>query len=69
MLKSTLKKSFTAAVKLTKNADKYSYSGYDISFDTRETFSLSNGGFGKNVLVFDADMSSSVLVDDKKKIS
>ena len=45
----------------------YSYSGYGISFDTCGTFSLSNGGIGKNVLIFDADMSSSVHVDNKKR--
>ena len=26
-----------------------------------------DGGFGKNVIIFEADMSSSVLVDNKKK--
>ena len=58
-------------VKLTKNAgpDKYSYSGYDILFDVPGTFSLPNGGFGKNVEMFGADMSSSLHVDNKKRIS
>ena len=58
-------------LKLTKNAgpDKYSYSGYDILFDVPGTFSLPNGGFGKNVVMFGADMSSSLHVDNKKRIS
>ena len=58
-------------VKLTKNADpdKYSYSGYCISFDVCGTFSMTNGGFGKNVIKLRAHMSSSVHVDHKKKIS
>ena len=31
------------------------------------TFSFPTGGFGKNVIIFEADMSSSVHVDNKKK--
>ena len=59
---------------MTKNTDsgKYSYSGYGISFDVNGTFSLSNGGStSKNVIIFDADMGSSVDVEFsiKKKIS
>ena len=37
-------------------------------FHVHETFSLSNGGFGKNVIIFVADMSSSVHVVNKKDI-
>ena len=51
---------------MTKNtdSDKYSYSGYGISFDVNGTFSLSNGGStSKNVIIFDADMGSSVDVE------
>ena len=58
------------AVKLNKNVDlyKYSCSGYCISFDIHGTLSLSNsGGFGKIIIIFDADMSSSVHVDNKKR--
>ena len=33
----------------------------------KETFSFPTGGFGKNVIIFGADMSSSVHVDNKKK--
>ena len=45
----TLRNYLFEAVKLTKNPDhdKYPYSGYYISFDGRETFSLAISGFGK----------------------
>ena len=55
--------------KLTKNADpdKYKYSGYGIGFDSRSQFSFIDGSMGKNVIVFGADMSSSVHVDNNEK--
>ena len=55
--------------KLTKNAciDKYKYSGYGIGFDGKETFSFHSGGFVCDVIIFEADMSFSVHVDNKKK--
>ena len=56
---------------LTKNADpvKYKYFGYGIGFDARGVFSLSDGnGFGKNAMIFGADMSSSVHIDKRKDI-
>ena len=54
---------------MTKNADieKYKYSGYGIRFDRRSSFSFPSGGFGQNVLIFGADMSSSIHIDNKKK--
>ena len=57
------------AVTFTKDADieKYKYSGYGIRFDRRSSFSLPSGGFGQNVLIFGADMSSSIHIDNKKK--
>ena len=53
---------------MTKNADidKYEYSGYGIGFDRKSSFSFPGGGFGKNVIIFGADMSSRVHVDNKK---
>ena len=56
-------------VKLTKNPDpdKYSYSGYGIRFDSRSLFSCPSTDSGKNVIVFNADMSSSVHIDNKEK--
>ena len=64
-----LKKIVFGAVALTKNADidNYKYSGYGIGFDRRSSFSFPSGGFGQNVLIFGADMSSSIHVDNKKK--
>ena len=66
---STLKNCLFGAVTLTKNADieEYKYSGYGIGFDRRSSFSFPSGRFGQNVLIFGADMSSSVHIDNKKK--
>ena len=66
---STLGNSLFDAVKIVKNADidKYKYSGYGIGFDMKETFSFPAGGFGKNVIIFGTDMSSSVHIGNKKK--
>ena len=52
------------AVKLVKNADfdKPKYSGYGIGFDRHETSSVAKR-FGKVVIIFEVDMSSS---DSKK---
>ena len=65
----TIKNCLFGAVTLTKNADieKYKYSGYGIGFDRRSSFSFPSGGFGQNVLIFGADMSSSIQVNNKKK--
>ena len=54
------------AVKFRKNVnfDKYKYFGFGIGFVVNGNFLLS---FGKNVLIFGVDMSSSVHVDNKKK--
>ena len=60
------------SVKLTKNTDpdKYLYTGYGIGFNLGSDFSLRDGSMGKNVIIFDTDMSSSVRIDNKKiKIS
>ena len=54
-----------------KNDDPYKYfffSGYFIAFDARDFFSASDGcEIGKNLIIFRADKSSSVHVDNKKK--
>ena len=66
----TLKNCLFGAVTLTKNTtdiENYGYSGYLIGFDRRSSFSFSGGGFGQNVLIFGADMSSSIHIDNKKK--
>ena len=65
----TMKNCLFGAVTLTKNADieKYKYSGYGIGFDRRSSFSFTSGGFGQNVLIFGADTSTSIHIDNKKK--
>ena len=66
---STFKNCLFGAVTLTKNADieKYGYSGYGIGFDRRGSFSFPGGGFGQNIIIFGADMSSSAHIDNKGK--
>ena len=66
---SMLKNYLFGTVILTKNReiDKYGYSGYGTGFDRKSSFSFPNGGFGQNVLIFRADMSSSAHIDNKKK--
>ena len=43
------------------------YSGYGIGFDRRGSFSFPGGRFGQNVIIFGADMNSSIYIDNKKK--
>ena len=38
-----------------------------IGFDRRSSFSFTCAGFGQNVLIFGADMSTSIQIDNKKK--
>ena len=66
----TIKNCLFGAVTLTKNADiqKYKYSGYGIGFHRRSSFSFPSGGFGQNALIFGADMSSSIHINNKKKV-
>ena len=65
----TIKNCLFGAVTLTKNADieRYKYSGYGIGFDRRSSFSFTGGGFGQNVLIFGAGMSTSIHIDNNKK--
>ena len=46
--------------------DKYKYSGYGIGFDRRGNF-LVSGRFGRNLILFGVDMTSSSQADNKKK--
>ena len=64
-----LKSCLFSAVALRKNADieKYWYSGYGTGFDRRSSFSFPGCGFGQNVLIFGADMSTSAHNDNEKK--
>ena len=59
------------AIKLTMNddPDKYGFSSYSIGFDARSQYSLSDGSWGQNVVIFGVDNRSSVYFDYKKKIS
>ena len=63
-----LKNCLFGTVTVTKNADvdKYKHCGYGIGFDRRSSFSFPSGEFGKNILIFGADMSSSAHFDNKK---
>ena len=65
----TLGNCLFGSVKLTKNADpdKYKYAGYSIGFDSRSEFLFTDGNYGKNVIIFGADIISSVHVDNKEK--
>ena len=63
----TLSKYLFGSAKLTKNADLDKYTGYFIGFDSRSQFSFTDGSFGKHVIIFGADMSSSVHVDNRRK--
>ena len=65
----TLKNCLFGAVTLNKNVDidMCGYYGYGIGFDIRSNFSFPSGGFGQNVLIFGAVMSSSTHIDNKKK--
>ena len=64
----TLENCCIGAVSLTKNADidQYKYFGYSIGFDRLGEFSFGGRGFGRNVIIFGADMSSSVHANNKK---
>ena len=55
-------------VKLAKNSDpgKYVYSRYSVGFDSRTKLSLPDDNMGENDIIFGADMSSSVHIDNKK---
>ena len=64
----TLENCLFGAVSLSKHADinQYKYSGYGIGFDRKGEFSFGRNGFGKNIIIFGADMSSSAHANNKK---
>ena len=47
---------------MNADLDKYKYSG-----DFCSVFLFADGSMGKNVIIFEADMSSSVHIDNKNK--
>ena len=55
------------AVSLTKHADidQYKYSGYGIGFSRKDEVSFGNG-YGRNVIVFGADLTNSSHANNKK---
>ena len=67
----TLNNCLFGSVKLSKNADpgKCKYSGYGIGFDFRSEFSFADGSMGENVIIFGADMSSSMHIDNQNMSS
>ena len=65
----TLNNWLFGSVVLTKNVDpdKYKYSSYGIGFDYRSELSFTDTDVGKNVIIFGADLKSSVHIDNKNK--
>ena len=65
----TLQNCLFGAVKLTKNSDidKYKYFGYGNGFDSRGNFTHPVGGYGRNVIVFGADLSSYTHANNKTR--
>ena len=47
--------------------NEYKYSWYGIGFGSHTQFSFKNKGMGKNVIIFGADIRSSVHTDNKGK--
>ena len=65
----TLNNCLFRSTELTKNADsdKYKYADFGIRYDSPSEFSLIDGSMGKSIIIFGADMSSSVHIDNKNK--
>ena len=63
----TLESCLFGANKITNNFDveKYKYSRYGIGFDSSGSFSHPRGGNGTNVIIFGANLSSSVHANNK----
>ena len=65
----TLNNCFFGPVKLTKNAgqDKYKYSSYCIEFGSHSEFSFRDRRLEEYFIIFGADTSLSVHIDNKNK--
>ena len=65
----TLENCLFGAVTLTNNADidKYKCSGYGIGLDSKRTFTHPSGRDDRNVIIFGADMSSSIHANNKTR--
>ena len=61
----TLNNCLFESLKLMKNIDldKYKYSRYSIAFDSSSKFLFTDESMGKNVIIFGADISSSLYID------
>ena len=59
------------AIKITSttnsDTDKWQYSGYGIGFNSKGEFTHPDGGDGKNVIIFGADLSNSRHAINKTK--
>ena len=57
-------------MKSTGNAhpNKYRYNGYGIGFDEISKFRLSDGKWGKNIVIFEINNSSSMHANNIKNI-
>ena len=67
----TLKHCLFRGVKFAKNADldKYVYRGCVVGFDLSLLFSILNFSWAKNGIIFGVGVSSSVHIDNKKKVT
>ena len=65
---STLENCLFGVVKLTKHVDVdlYKYSGCGIGFDRKRSYLIGNE-IGRNIIIFEVDMSLSLHIDNKKK--
>ena len=61
----TLENCLFGAVKITKTFKINMYSGYGIAFDSKGSFLHPSRGYGKNVIIFAADLSSSVHANNR----
>ena len=61
----TLENCLFGTVKITKTLKINTYSRYGIAFDSKGSFSHPSGGYGKNVIIFGADLSSSIHANNR----
>ena len=59
----TLNNCLFESLKRKKNLDKHKYSGYSIAFDSSSKFLFTDESLEKNVIIFRADISSSLYID------
>ena len=57
----TIKDGLFESVELTKNSgpDKYFYSGFSLTFDSRGTYTHTDSSYASNLIIFRCDLSSS----------